>query len=1460
MNNNTVNTYFSAKWSIEVCKSGASGIESYYPCGTGLKNNMILDNWLESLVYLFSPSGGQIRPYADSFSVAAITKGTMFIGSGTGVPNYSQTELEAPIKSTNFIRQYFNECTGIYYPESGIALFSRKYDFGIENDIVKYTEAGFRSDMAGGLPNSRKNRLWSRFVFTAETGALGFINAINSGNQIQILNEKSGTYVDNLKYTLPTHSIKNEEKIIGFLSGIIDENNNFLALTNQPGINSSGYFLEDKEFVFKPYSESYSTKVTGYISGYMDEFGNFSGFSPNRISGISGYVNSNLSLISFLPKKYLKIESITGFISGEQDYLGNITFISNPNEYSGYFIDSKKYFFPNQDFSGFSGQSGFDNEYGYKYSGFSITDFKTETSGNIKILPITGYISGFLDQFGNFSGFNNRSITGGSGFFELNGSQKKFNPLRYFEQELITGFISGYVSGGKMIAFTKTPTIASGRASGYFLNDNIYKFSDFIGQFSGFSGQDGFFEDWGFIYSGYKNYPNSGFSGLLIQEKRPIVGFFSGRYTKNPNTFYIENSGIMIKAIGNVITENYYTTIGSTNYDLLKICHNHVCNLDLNNVNFNTGLGYDYTGLCSGFNNGDAYRKDVKIIELFRNPSCIFAQNVGSEIPISEPFFYEKENYGSFSNGMIVGYAGYINVLEETDISGIITGLLGSRNVLKTSGSFDRFNNDDYFKYSSFNYNGFFDGPSGFSGIEYLNSGTGIITGKIGEIIISDKSGIVTGLIGYRNNMLLEGTFSGFSGLFDFDQSEENSYSGFFIESSGFSGIDYINSGIGILTGIIGSAFLYYKSGIFSGFSGESGFSNENGYEYKGFFQENSGIIEEINVGNIVRMTGYIGYRNNFIKNPLYSGFSGIPSFEYGWKYIWRDQPDGILLTGIPYSTGFLSGNVIIKEPIVGFVSGILNADNSFYQFQNINPTSGSEGFSGVYVPEHSVYIANDENSIHPSGLKNVLYFLTGLENFSGFYSLPTNLYFNELSGFLCEGFDNGFNINGSGFVPQPIPLKEKIIGYLSGYLNEIGLFAPYRFPDGSGYILDNKKYIFNHGIEFSGFSGISDFISGFEYTGFSFPENSAFSGVDFENSGFGMLTGYIGTRNTGFYILDTGIGAMTGIIGWRNAIKISNSGEITGIIVFKDILNPVTLTTGEFLKLRYDVYAHIPAIVDPVLITGSDLIHGEFNGYGKLKLIGQMKEIFGSIDGDGKVTQGNGIWWPLHKQVWRDLNYDQKNNTTYPNSHLSALMIASGSVFNPAYYYNYNFPPINSGVPIITAWLDDESRATDVFDPKIGECPGFPASMPYWDRVYYSTFGITNNTSWPMYLHNTLYVHNYQTTGLTSGKLPTSLDIQMIFPAAYPNRDTGINGIIICKADEGRVTQSRSVIGPDGKAYSPEQYIKPSLYENADAFLDCGLQRNYSAWYYKFDNPQNKYEDQMINMFLTFSLDRTTI
>jgi hypothetical protein len=203
--------------------------------------------------------------------------------------------------------------------------------------------------------------------------------------------------------------------------------------------------------------------------------------------------------------------------------------------------------------------------------------------------------------------------------------------------------------------------------------------------------------------------------------------------------------------------------------------------------------------------------------------------------------------------------------------------------------------------------------------------------------------------------------------------------------------------------------------------------------------------------------------------------------------------------------------------------------------------------------------------------------------------------------------------------------------------------------------------------------------------------------------------------------------------------------------------------------------------------------------------------------------------------------------------------MLASGIVIG-GIGFNTGFPPINSGIPILTTWLDDEIRAESDLDPLIGTCSGGfpPGPRNYYEPKWFSSAGLTSFTSWPLYSKNNLLVHNYTAQNNPTGIWPNNIDIQMIFAGQYPNRDTGINGFLICKQSDGLITESRSYTDVQGRTFGNWQHVKPTIYENTGAFIDCRLQRNYSAWYYKFDNTQIKYEDQIINLYLNFSINRS--
>lgn len=426
---------------------------------------------------------------------------------------------------------------------------------------------------------------------------------------------------------------------------------------------------------------------------------------------------------------------------------------------------------------------------------------------------------------------------------------------------------------------------------------------------------------------------------------------------------------------------------------------------------------------------------------------------------------------------------------------------------------------------------------------------------------------------------------------------------------------------------------------------------------------------------------------------------------------------------------------------------------------------------------------------------------------------------------------------------------------------------------DVSGFL-----YSLNDGTAFFNGTGISGVYA--NNTNYILPEISSplYKGFS-EIPSFEYGWKYTWPKNSGMFLLNEN-GATTGFVASPQTINgLSVDGYITGIIGYKNILSPITLSGGDFLKLRYDITMTIPAIVDPIQVTGESVINGEFNGSGELKLIGQFSEIFGAIDGDGKsINKPQGIWWPVHKVRIGELSAQAAEQSPYPEYHLSAAMVDTGRFFQNTLWANTGFvlgnptgfPPIDSGIPIITTWLDTEDRIVQETSILLGECGGQGTAFRAYDMQYYSQSLLTPNnrtpasyrlsgmSAWPLYYHNTLFVENYlaPNNSISTSGWPNSLNIKMIFPGQYPNRDTGFAGFLIAPSIEGNAVGGKSLFYNDVE-YSSVQFLKPTIYENAKPYIDCKLPRRYSAWYYRFNNAQTKYEDQTINLFLSFSINR---
>jgi hypothetical protein len=171
------------------------------------------------------------------------------------------------------------------------------------------------------------------------------------------------------------------------------------------------------------------------------------------------------------------------------------------------------------------------------------------------------------------------------------------------------------------------------------------------------------------------------------------------------------------------------------------------------------------------------------------------------------------------------------------------------------------------------------------------------ISGKFTGLHVLNPMSGSSGYYANNNKIFFDtGQFYGFDYQNGFDPIFGYSYTGFsFPEGSGFSGLNFSNSGYGIMTGNIGSRNAIIEIGSFSGFTGMPGFNVNVGFDYivnEDTFQYNninfiSDIPNQITGNGIV--TGNIGYKNYIIIDDNF-GF-GIMTGEIGYRNIFDKDP-----------------------------------------------------------------------------------------------------------------------------------------------------------------------------------------------------------------------------------------------------------------------------------------------------------------------------------------------------------------------------------------------------------------------------------------------------------------------------------------------------------------------------------------------------------------------------------------
>lgn len=919
-------------------------------------------------------------------------------------------------------------------------------------------------------------------------------------------------------------------------------------------------------------------------------------------------------------------EEITGFISGflEKDPLyvplseeiipeSCDPCYKKPSiaDWSGYYINTNKFNFPTGgQFFGFSGLNGFSNTSGHYYSGFNFTNEKFfygysddkygpgELIDNVgwRVAPypetVSGFLSGYLTSGGNFiplslisgSGASNFPIDGlgyviGSSGYFLSGKQYFFqNDIRPTKQKII-GFLSGYLNkSGVFTSYLKTNPLISG-GSGYFANKQYFFPNG--NAFIGFTGMPRFIDQLNggfFIYSGFSFPEGSGFSGYNwpTVERELVFGFISGDINNYKDIYF---SGFSVK---DNQSSGYFTS---------------------GQYIFKTG------NLFSGFSGEtNIPYQDYEYSGFFINgPSGVSGANIVTE--------------------QILGYiSGY------KDLNGIFSGFTGTLsssgyyifdNQIKfpTGSRFSGFSGENYFyTQPGFIYSGFFaTNLSGFSGIAFPDSGSGIMTGYIGSRNYYSGSGVITGAIGMRKyygqygsgimtgyigfGIIIPDTdFTNFSGMPGFEDYMGYKYSGIAsdIQNNFFSGVfpDQFGGNTGILIGKIGyrnvptklkvSGFLKCNSKMQFTFS-------PSGFNYNG--------------GNISGISGYFindkkidfltGINNIFTSTKGFDGFNDQNGFDnFGYEYsgflpIYYGEFSGI---GEPY---------IFQEDITGYVSGVLSSniftiftgfsaasgyiiDNIKYQFNPLKWKSGQNivGFlSGQINPSNEQFIiAEYPNSGSGYYINQQAYFFPTGSGFSGF----NNVFgFDSYIGYTYSGFAK-FN-PANNFNQQP--KFQKIVGYISGIRDEFNRFTGFQdlniISGSSGYFINNTRYTFPTGNEFSGFSGLQFFYTslGFRYTGFSFPEGSIFTAATVPQTYTrGIMTGFIGYR-----LFPSGSGLLTGLIGERY-VPIS-SGEfsgISGLFGFSDELGyEYAGNINNFTYTNLNFIGENGAVSGPGVITG---------------------------------------------------------------------------------------------------------------------------------------------------------------------------------------------------------------------------------------------------------------------------------
>lgn len=594
-------------------------------------------------------------------------------------------------------------------------------------------------------------------------------------------------------------------------------------------IHLLGYFPAAAHFDRMPKQvDFYSNTIDVVSNGIHEEYSQW----DSLYSGVGIYCgHTGEDALTF-------VENITGYISGVVDknplLIQSLSLIKTScdpcqppediSQWSGYYLDDNRVYFPLQSqFSGFSGQEGFNEVSGFNYSGFQISPNSIisngiysgyggkrfgsgETFQNIGwrsgVLQeiISGFVSGYLDQYGGFyrlplittgtsgSGMmiNNRyepfinldtgnlpldlsgRIIGSSGYFI--GDKKYFFPSDRPIKYDIVGFLSGFMSPSDIFS--------TGNSSGYFIDTP----SDYI---QVFFRTGNLFEN--FINT-YGLYTGSGYSSQYTGFSFPLGSGFSG-LNGSPNNV----SGIMTGIIGAAHVFIPFSGFSGRN------------NIDI-------GLGYSYSGpdyytneyFFSGWRfDGSGYTGQLINSIGTRNYSGY--QEITGFVRTTA-----KEQFQILSEDLPPGTSGISGYFVDNNAYAFESGQFDP-----IYNKFPKFDNNPSFKYG-YSYSGFYANTSGFSGVgqfeiqkEYV---VGFLSGYKDSLnnfyTFADPTGSSGVFIDGERILFPSGLlFSGFSGLSGFDSGLGFVYSGLGAppyHGNNFTGDFFVGSGSGVVTGIVG--------------------------------------------------------------------------------------------------------------------------------------------------------------------------------------------------------------------------------------------------------------------------------------------------------------------------------------------------------------------------------------------------------------------------------------------------------------------------------------------------------------------------------------------------------------------------------------------------------------------------------------------------------------------------------